>query len=68
MKAEIMLTSSEKEIVGAMVVDVYEKIKNKVFNPGCGKPECRWCQYIDLGDAKIINENDSELDETFDED
>jgi DNA helicase-2/ATP-dependent DNA helicase PcrA len=67
-KAEIMLTSSEKEIVGAMVVDVYEKIKNKVFNPGCGKPECRWCQYIDLGDAKIIDENDSELDETFDED
>lgn len=32
-----------------VIKETYTKIKNQEFQPGCGKPECEWCSYVNSG-------------------
>lgn len=44
-----------------LIVETYNKIKNKDFTPGCGKSDCEWCNYIDSGAVVgMVEEEESE--------
>lgn len=58
--AQITPTQGDKELVGDMIVDTYNKIKNKIFTPGCGDEHCNWCQYINSGAIVRIQESEDD--------
>ena len=57
---EIQVTQEDKLWLGDMIVDVYSKIKNQVFEPGCGSSECIWCTYVNSGSLPIDQSNAEE--------
>jgi DNA helicase-2/ATP-dependent DNA helicase PcrA len=42
----------EIEKVGKELIEVYGKITKHVFEPGCGKPDCKWCSFV--GDNEML--------------
>lgn len=32
-----------------LIKETYSKIKNQEFQPGCAKPECEWCSFVNSG-------------------
>jgi DNA helicase-2/ATP-dependent DNA helicase PcrA len=44
-KEKLYITEQDVEFVGKQIKESYQAIKNKQFENGCGKPECRWCQF-----------------------
>ncbi|MCC6815146.1 MAG: ATP-dependent helicase [Saprospiraceae bacterium] len=61
-KKSISITEEDKSIVKSQIVDTYAKIVNKEFTPGCQKPECIWCSYLETGVIRIIEEDLEEED------
>lgn len=57
-------TSKHIRFLEQLIQDTYQKIKNKVFTPGCGKEKCEWCKYVNSG-AKIdfLSSEEEEEDE-----
>ncbi len=55
-KHSIEVTDEDKGIVKSQIVETYTKITNREFNTGCRKKDCRWCQFLELGDLKEIEE------------
>lgn len=41
----IFYNEDELAEVQSSIVTVYDSIKNKEFTQGCGRPECRWCNF-----------------------
>jgi DNA helicase-2/ATP-dependent DNA helicase PcrA len=44
-KEKLHITQHDVTLVGNQIKESYQAIKNKQFEQGCGKPECRWCQF-----------------------
>jgi DNA helicase-2/ATP-dependent DNA helicase PcrA len=63
-KSEVSPTSDHIQKVEELISSTYEKIKNKQFTPGCGKPTCEWCRYVNSG----VEINLVEIEEEFEED
>ena len=62
---KIGITISEADIttVTQQVVETWEKIQNKEFYKGCGKPECHWCQFVKSNELAVaLHEIESEID------
>ncbi|HTN16999.1 MAG TPA: ATP-dependent DNA helicase [Chitinophagaceae bacterium] len=45
-KKLINIKPEHEEIVKAQIRDTWEKIQDHDFYTGCGKPECRWCEFV----------------------
>lgn len=45
-KEKLYISQQDVEWVGKQIKESYQAIKNKQFEQGCGKPECRWCQFM----------------------
>jgi len=45
-KFRFEIVQSEVDIVQTQIKDVYQRIKNLEFTTGCGKEECRWCNFV----------------------
>jgi DNA helicase-2/ATP-dependent DNA helicase PcrA len=41
---EISFSVAELEQVAGWIKDVYEKIRERAFDTGCGQKDCSWCQ------------------------
>ncbi|HEX5624817.1 MAG TPA: PD-(D/E)XK nuclease family protein, partial [Saprospiraceae bacterium] len=48
-KKEVLPTPEQMELMEKLIVETYGKIKQGIFTPGCGKPECEWCRYVNSG-------------------
>ena len=62
---KIGITISEADIttVTQQIVETWEKIQNKAFYKGCGKPECHWCQFVKSNELAVaLHEIESEID------
>ncbi len=57
-------TGEQIQFMENLIMETYEKIKNKEFTPGCGKPECEWCNYVNSG--ALIQFKDEEEPESDD--
>lgn len=42
----IIIQDDDLKLVGSLIEDSWESIKNKEFKEGCGKPTCDWCTLI----------------------
>lgn len=62
---EIIVSDDHKEMLLNLIQETYNKIRNKVFSPGCGLDTCRWCQYIESG--ATTNHSGEEEDELGEE-
>ena len=45
-KQKIIITPPDIETVTQQITTVWEKIKEKDFYTGCGKPDCHWCNFV----------------------
>lgn len=42
----IVIDPFELDIVEKQLIDSYQKIKAHQFEPGCGKEDCTWCEFV----------------------
>jgi DNA helicase II / ATP-dependent DNA helicase PcrA len=52
-KEKIIINPNDLEIVGQQITTVYQKIKNKEFYTGCGKENCRYCNFVKNNELAI---------------
>jgi DNA helicase II / ATP-dependent DNA helicase PcrA len=45
-KVRITITPEDITTVTQQIVSVWEKIQNREFYTGCGKPDCHWCNFV----------------------
>ena len=43
---KIAITPQDVETVEQQVTETWQKIQNREFYTGCGKPECYWCNFV----------------------
>ncbi|MCH2044336.1 MAG: ATP-dependent helicase [Saprospiraceae bacterium] len=44
---QIRITPRDTSIVRKLIQDTYQNIKNFEFEIGCGRPSCKWCNFVD---------------------
>ncbi len=62
-KSEIIPQSEHIELIEELIKSTYSKIMNREFTPGCGKPTCEWCAYVNSGVRLSLKELDEDPDE-----
>lgn len=60
LSSEISPSPEDKLLVGNLIVDTYDKIRNKNFFPGCEKPNCVWCKFYSNGDLPLNDESEQD--------
>jgi DNA helicase II / ATP-dependent DNA helicase PcrA len=43
---KILISPSDMTTVTQQIETVWEKIKNREFKIGCGRPDCEWCKFV----------------------
>jgi DNA helicase-2/ATP-dependent DNA helicase PcrA len=52
-KVKIMITPEDITTVSQQIVQTWEKIQNREFYTGCGKPDCHWCNFVKTNNLAI---------------
>ncbi|MBA4140471.1 MAG: ATP-dependent helicase [Segetibacter sp.] len=52
-KEKVIITPEDTGIVTAQIQDVWQKIQNREFYTGCGKEDCKWCNFVKTNDLAI---------------
>jgi DNA helicase-2/ATP-dependent DNA helicase PcrA len=59
-KVKIIITPEDITTVTQQIVSVWEKIQNREFYTGCGKPDCHWCNFVKNNNLAVaLHETDS---------
>ncbi|MDX2045961.1 MAG: ATP-dependent DNA helicase [Chitinophagaceae bacterium] len=45
-KEKIVISPDDITAVTKQITEVWEKIQNREFYTGCGKPDCHWCNFV----------------------
>ena len=45
-KEKLVISPEDITTVSEQIVTVWQKIQNKEFYSGCGKPDCHWCNFV----------------------
>ncbi|HEX8332311.1 MAG TPA: hypothetical protein VF622_06790, partial [Segetibacter sp.] len=51
--------------VTQQIVQVWEKIQNRDFYKGCGKPECHWCTFVKTNNLAVELHDPNEEEELW---
>lgn len=62
-KEKLVITPQDITTVTEQIVQVWEKIQNREFYTGCGKPECHWCGFVKTNQLAISLHEPGEADE-----
>ena len=63
-KVKIMITPEDITTVTQQIVTVWEKIQNREFYTGCGKPDCHWCNFVKTNNLAVaLHELEAEEEE-----
>lgn len=62
-KEKLVITPEDITTVTQQIVLVWEKIQNRDFYTGCGKPECHWCGFVKTNNLAISLHEPDEEDE-----
>ncbi|MFZ2785342.1 MAG: ATP-dependent DNA helicase [Sediminibacterium sp.] len=62
-KEKLVITPEDITTVTQQIVRVWEKIQNRDFYTGCGKPECHWCGFVKTNNLAISLHEPDEEDE-----
>lgn len=67
-KKKIIITPEDITTVTEQIVQVWEKIQNRDFYTGCGKEECRWCNFVKNHDLAVeMHEQEDEEIQVMDQ-
>jgi DNA helicase-2/ATP-dependent DNA helicase PcrA len=65
LKEKRVITPQDIATVTAQIESVWEKIRKKDFYTGCGKEDCRWCQFVKTNEMAVtLHEPDETEEET----
>ncbi len=61
-KKKLVISPEDISTVTQQITTTWEKIQNKEFYTGCGKPECTWCNFVKTNNlaVKLHNPDDTE--------
>ncbi|HXB96039.1 MAG TPA: PD-(D/E)XK nuclease family protein, partial [Puia sp.] len=62
-KVKIMIGPEDITTVTQQIVQTWEKIQNREFYTGCGKPECHWCSFVKTNNLAIALHEIAEQEE-----
>ncbi|MBL7760132.1 MAG: ATP-dependent helicase [Sediminibacterium sp.] len=62
-KEKLVITPQDITTVTEQIVQVWEKIQNREFYTGCGKPECHWCGFVKTNQLAISLHEPGDADE-----
>ncbi len=53
-KTELVeVTDADITTVTQQIIATWQKIQNREFNTGCGKPDCDWCNFVKTNDLSV---------------
>ena len=52
-KVKIMITPEDITTVTQQIVTVWQKIQDRDFYTGCGKPDCHWCNFVKTNNLAV---------------
>jgi DNA helicase II / ATP-dependent DNA helicase PcrA len=52
-KIKIVINPEDTTTVTGQIVRTWDKIQNREFYTGCGKPDCHWCNFVKTNDLAI---------------
>jgi len=61
-KEKLVITPADIETVSQQIMMVWQKIQDREFYIGCGKPDCHWCNFVKTNNLAIAL-HDMELEE-----
>ena len=64
-KEKIVITPEDCNIVKEQITTAWEKIQAKDFYTGCGKEDCRWCNFVKENELAIELHDLEEVDESY---
>ncbi len=62
-KVKLVITPEDITTVTRQIVSVWQKIQNREFYTGCGKPDCHWCNFVKTNNLAIALHEISEEEE-----
>jgi DNA helicase-2/ATP-dependent DNA helicase PcrA len=62
-KVKVVITPEDTATVRAQISDVWDKIQAKDFYTGCGKEDCRWCNFVKDNQLAVALHDVEEPDE-----
>jgi DNA helicase II / ATP-dependent DNA helicase PcrA len=62
---KVTITPADITTVTHQITDTWQKIQNKEFKTGCGKPDCEWCNFVKVNKL-AVQLHPQEEDETAD--
>jgi DNA helicase-2/ATP-dependent DNA helicase PcrA len=62
-KVKIMITPEDITTVTQQIVTVWQKIQNREFYTGCGKPDCHWCNFVKTNNLAVALHEIGEAEE-----
>ena len=52
-KAKLVIDPPDIETVTQQIVSVWQKIQDRDFYVGCGKPDCHWCKFVKTNNLAV---------------
>ena len=62
-KVKIVITPEDITTVTQQIVLTWQKIRNREFYTGCGKPDCHWCNFVKTNNLAVALHEISEEEE-----
>jgi DNA helicase-2/ATP-dependent DNA helicase PcrA len=62
-KIKIPITPEDTTTVTQQIVQTWQKIQNREFYTGCGKPDCHWCNFVKTNDLAVALHEISQVPE-----
>ena len=62
-KVKVVITPEDTATVRTQISDVWDKIQAKDFYTGCGKEDCRWCNFVKDNQLAVALHDTDEPDE-----
>jgi DNA helicase II / ATP-dependent DNA helicase PcrA len=61
---KITITPGDIATVTQQLTDTWQKIQNKEFKKGCGRPECEWCNFVKTNNLAVaLHEQEEETEQ-----
>ena len=52
-KEKLIISPADIETVSQQIITVWQKIQDREFYIGCGKPDCHWCNFVKTNNMAV---------------
>ena len=65
-KEKVVISPEDISIVSKQITEVWQKIQDRDFYRGCGKKDCRWCEFVKGNNLAVALHDINEEEEVWD--